>query len=744
MERLSDAQRNGHRILATIKGSATNQDGASNGLTAPNGPSQERVIRQALANAGLKPADVDAVEAHGTGTTLGDPIEAGALLATYGQEREGGRRSQLGSLKSNIGHAQAAAGVGGVIKMVMALQEEALPKTLHVEEPSPHVDWEAGEVELLSEQREWPKGERPRRAGVSSFGISGTNAHLILEEAPERPTAPEPTQQRPPVLPWALSAKTPEALAEAAGRLAAHLEADDPDPLDVAHSLLATRAQLEHRAVLVGGDREELLAGLDALAQGKPSPSLVGARARSHPRSAFLFPGQGSQWLGMATGLLEESPVFAEWIAKCEAALAPHIETSLTELLRSEEESWLEKVELVQPALFAVMVSLAELWRSYGVQPAAVIGHSQGEIAAAVIAGALTLDDGAKLAALRAKALIPLMGEGEMASVAASPEQIEAQLAQYAERISIAAHNGPMATVLSGEPEAIEELIETLTGEGVRARLIPVGYASHCAQVEAIEAELKEAIAGIEPTEASVPFYSTLSGEQIATTELDAEYWYRNLREPVRFHEATQRLLQDGFGAFVEISPHPVLAMALQETVEAEGAEAAILGTLRREEGGLRRFLTSLADAHAHGVAVDWSTLFEGTGASAVELPDLPLPAPALLAGGRRRCRQRPLAGTERRRAPAARRRDRPRRRGRGAAHRPHLPQDPPLAGRPRRRRHPDPARHRLRRARPAGRPGGRRPPSPGADPAGTAGPAPRGRRAAAGRRQRRRGRRGL
>jgi acyl transferase domain-containing protein/aryl carrier-like protein len=624
LERLSDAERNGHRVLATIRGSATNQDGASNGLAAPNGPSQVRVIRQALANAGLKPADVDAVETHGTGTSLGDPIEAQALLATYGQEREGQPPLQLGSLKSNIGHAQIAAGIGGVIKMVLALQEEALPKTLHVDEPSPHIDWESGKVELLTEQRPWPRGERPRRAGVSAFGISGTNAHLILEEAPEQPKAPEPTKERPPVLPWALSAKTPEALAAAAGRLAAHVEARDLDPLDVAHSLLASRAQLEHRAVLVGADQAELLAGLDALAQGKPSPSLVGARARAHPRPAFVFPGQGSQWLGMATGLLEESPLFAEWIAKCETALAPHIEPSLTGLLRSEDESWLEKVELVQPALFAVMVSLAELWRSYGVQPAAVIGHSQGEIAAAVLAGALTLDDGAKLAALRAKALIPLMGEGEMASVAASPEQVEAHLAPYGERISIAAHNGPMATVLSGEPEAIEELIETLIGEDVRARLIPVGYASHCAQVEQIEAELKEAIAGIEPTEATIPFYSTVTGEPIATTELDAEYWYRNLREPVRFHEATERLLQDGFGAFVEVSPHPVLAMALQETVEAEGAEAAILGSLRRDEGGARRFLTSLGAAHAHGVAVDWSTLFEATGAVAVELPTYP------------------------------------------------------------------------------------------------------------------------
>ena len=619
LERLSDAKAKGHRILAVIKGSATNQDGASNGLTAPNGPSQERVIRQALANADLKPSEVDAVEAHGTGTALGDPIEAQALLATYGQERE--TPLALGSLKSNIGHTQAAAGVGGVIKIVMALREEALPKTLHVSEPTPHVDWSAGGVELLTEPRPWPKRERPRRAGVSSFGMSGTNAHLIVEEAPEQP-APERTKDVPPLLPFALSAKGPEALAAAAGRLAAHLEENDADGLDVAHTLLNSRAQLDQRAVIVAGDEAELLAGLDALAQGKPAENLATAKATAHSKVVFCFPGQGSQWLGMASELLEQSPLFAEQIAKCEVALSPHMETPLTELLRSEDEQWLSQVELVQPALFAVMVALAELWRSYGVEPAAVIGHSQGEIAAAVIAGALTLEDGAKLAALRAKSLMGLMGKGEMASVQASAEHVEPHLTPYSDRVAIAAHNGPRATVLSGEPEAIGELIASFEAEGTRARLIPVGYASHCAQIEAIEDELKAAIAEITAKDSAIPFYSTLSGEPIQTSTLDAGYWYRNLREPVRFRQATERLLNDGHSAFVEISAHPVLALALSETAEAQGKDqAAILHSLRREQGGLQRLLSSLADAHAHGVAVDFGPLFEGTGAGLAELP---------------------------------------------------------------------------------------------------------------------------
>jgi malonyl CoA-acyl carrier protein transacylase/NAD(P)-dependent dehydrogenase (short-subunit alcohol dehydrogenase family) len=327
----------------------------------------------------------------------------------------------------------------------------------------------------------------------------------------------------------------------------------------------------------------------------------------------------------MAAELLEESPLFAEQIESCEAALAPYMEPPLTELLRSSDETWLSQVELVQPALFAVMVALAELWRSYGVEPAAVIGHSQGEIAAAVVAGALSLEDGAKLAALRAKSLTGLMGEGEMASVQASAEEVEPHLAPYAERVSIAAHNGPRATVISGEPQAISELIEHFETQGTRARLIPVGYASHCAQIEAIEGELKEAVADITATESAIPFYSTLSGEPLETSKLDADYWYRNLREPVCFRQATERLLKDGHSAFVEVSAHPVLALPLSETAEAQGKDqAAILHTLRREEGNSRRLLTSLAAAHAHGVPVDFAPLFEGTGARLTELPTYP------------------------------------------------------------------------------------------------------------------------
>ncbi len=624
LERLSDAEANGHQPIALIRGSATNQDGASNGLTAPNGPSQERVIRQALANAGLSGAEVDAVEAHGTGTTLGDPIEAQALLATYGQDRDGAEPLQLGSLKSNIGHSQAAAGVGGVIKMALALRHQQLPKTLHLDQPTPHVDWETGAVELLGEPREWKRGERTRRAGISSFGISGTNAHLILEEAP----APGPSEEEEPsaplaAVPFLLSAKTPEALAAQAGRLGSHLSANpELQDADVALTLASARANLEHRAAVVGSTRSELLAGLGALAQGRPHPTLVGGRATS-AKLAFLFPGQGSQWLGMGRELLDESAVFAARIGECEEALEPFVEWSLEETLRSEEDSWLQRVDVVQPALFATMVSLASLWRSHGVEPDAVLGHSQGEIAAAVLAGALSLEDGARVSALRSRALTELAGKGGMVSLSLSAEQASEQIAPWGQSLGLAALNGPLSTVVSGEPQALKELLASCEAEGIRARQIPVDYASHSPQVEAIEARLAEDLAPISPQAGELAFHSALLGERLDGTELGPEYWYRSLREPVRFEQATRGLLEDGFSAFVEVSSHPVLTMALGESVEASApdpAAVAVLHTLRREGGG-ERFTAALAAAHAHGVAVEWAPLFEGSGARRASLP---------------------------------------------------------------------------------------------------------------------------
>ncbi|MBU3867689.1 acyltransferase domain-containing protein, partial [Streptomyces sp. 4503] len=488
VERLSDAERNGHRVLAVVRGSAVNQDGASNGLTAPNGPSQQRVIRRALAGAGLVASDVDAVEAHGTGTTLGDPIEAQALLATYGQDRDPERPLLLGSVKSNIGHTQAAAGVAGVIKMVMAIRHAALPKTLHVDAPSPHVDWSGGRVELLTEAMPWPTTDGPRRAGVSSFGVSGTNAHVILEQAPEtaRPTdrigegGPEAT-----ALAWVLSGQGEAGLRAQAERLRAFLaRGPRPTPAEVGWSLASTRTTLSHRAVVVGADRDELLRGVDAVADGMAAPGVVRGTGASGD-VVFVFPGQGSQWVGMALELLESSAVFARRMRECADALGPLVEWSLWDVLG--DEVVLGRVDVVQPVLWAVMVSLAELWRSFGVVPLAVVGHSQGEIAAACVAGGLSLADGARVVVLRSKALLALSGRGGMVSVPVPADRLRDRPG-----LSVAAVNGPASTVVSGAVDVLDAVL----AEFSEAKRIPVDYASHSPQVEEIQEELAQALVG--------------------------------------------------------------------------------------------------------------------------------------------------------------------------------------------------------------------------------------------------------
>ncbi|WP_407937972.1 SDR family NAD(P)-dependent oxidoreductase [Micromonospora rifamycinica] len=619
LERLSDAERHGHHVLAVIRGSAINQDGASNGLTAPNGPSQQRVIRQALAAAGGIPAtEVDVVEAHGTGTSLGDPIEAQALLATYGQDRSADRPLWLGSIKSNIGHTQGAAGVAGVIKMVLAMRNGLLPRTLHAAEPSPQIDWSAGEVRLLNEPQRWPESDRPRRAGVSSFGISGTNAHVILEQA--APVAEPPADApEPAVLPWVLSARTDQALREQAARVAAVAADEGARAGDLAYALATGRAVLDRRTVLVG-DRADFVAGARAFAEDGVAPGVL------RGGTVFVFPGQGSQWLGMAVELMDSSPVFAERIAECGAALSEFVRWRLTDVLRGVAGApSMDRVDVVQPVLWAVMVSLAGLWRSYGVRPDAVIGHSQGEIAAAVVAGGLSLRDGAAVVALRSLAIAEeLAGRGAMASVGLPERLVAERLAGYAGRVSVATVNGTSSVVVSGDPDAVDDLVAALTAEGVRAKRVNVDYASHSAQVERIEQRLLDVLAGITPRAASVPFYSTVSAGVLDTAGLDARYWYTNLRQTVRFEETTRVLLGAGMRVFLECSAHPVLTMGIEETAADAGVEVAAVGSLRRDEGGLRRWLTSLGEAFTRGVAVDWSPVLPARPRGEVPLPTYP------------------------------------------------------------------------------------------------------------------------
>ena len=645
VERLSDAAEREHPVLAVIPGSAVNQDGASNGLTAPSGLAQERVIRKALENAGLSAEQVDVVEAHGTGTMLGDPIEAEALLATYGQGRRSNRALWLGSIKSNIGHAQAAAGVAGVIKMTMALQHGTLPKTLHADAPSTKVDWSSGEVSLLTDTVSWEPNGEPRRAAVSSFGVSGTNAHVIVEEAAGAIERVGGSIERPPkvlagreahtglahgAVAWPLSGASYEALNAQAARLRDWLGESDPNMRDIGYSLVSSRAALAHRAVLVGESPSELNDGLRVLARGESGPSVVRARSRSHGDDVvFVFPGHGSQWEGMALELIDVSPVFAEHMRACEQALAPHLDWSLAEVLRGAEGTpSLERIDVAQPLLFAVMVSLAGLWRACGVHPDAVVGHSQGEIAAAHVAGGLSLQDAARVAALRSRAIAKLAGKGRMASIALSPDELAGRLEPYGGRIVVAAANGPYSTVVSGEDVALADLLARCGVDGVRAREVTGAIgAGHSPQVEALREELLEACSGIAPRAGEIPFYSTVAAERLDTVELDAGYWYRNARETVRFERSIQGLLSCGFGTFVEVSPHPVLSLALADTIDESGggtSDARVIGSLRRGEGGSRRFLTSLGEAWTHGVEVDWSAALAGDGAVKVALPTYP------------------------------------------------------------------------------------------------------------------------
>ena len=673
LERLSDARRNGHRVLAVVRGSAVNQDGASNGLTAPNGPSQQRVIRQALANAGLSAADVDVVEAHGTGTVLGDPIEAQALLATYGQGRPEDRPLWLGSVKSNLGHAQAAAGAAGVIKMVKALEHGLLPRTLHVGEPSSKVSWENGRVSLLAEEVPWgADGGRPRRAGVSSFGISGTNAHVILEEAPAVEVSPSAAAPAGSVsggggvggvadvggvgvggvVPWVLSGRGVAGLRGQALRLGGFVEGDEGlGVVDVGCSL-AGRAVFGDRAVVLGDGREELLGGLGALAGGESSAGVVRGVAGGERGVVFVFPGQGAQWVGMAVELLDSSPAFAEWLGRCGEVLGGLVDWSLEGVLRGGVgEPGLDRVDVVQPVLWGVMVSLAGLWRACGVEPVAVVGHSQGEIAAACVAGGLSLEDGARVVVGRSRALVGLCGRGGMVSVALGFGEVGGWLEGWGGRVGVAAVNGPGSVVVSGDVEALEGLLSEFEAGGVRARWIPVDYAAHSAHVEDVREELLAGCVGIEPCSGSIPFYSAVTGGLLDMGELDGEYWYRNLREAVQFEGATRAVLGAGVGALVEVSPHPVLTVGVQETIESatthsestasiEGAGAApgvegvsgtsgapgvggavVVGSLRRGEGGLGRFLRSVAELWVVGGGVDWGGVFRGSGGVRVGLP---------------------------------------------------------------------------------------------------------------------------
>ncbi|MDG9715513.1 type I polyketide synthase [Streptomyces sp. DH24] len=624
LERLSDARRQGHPVLAVVRGSAVNQDGASNGLTAPNGPSQQRVIRQALAAAGLDPADVDAVEAHGTGTGLGDPIEAQALLATYG----GGERDEplwLGSVKSNIGHTQAAAGAAGVMKMVLALRAEQLPRTLHVDEPSRRVDWAAGAVRLLTEPRPWPRGERPRRAGVSAFGISGTNAHVVLEEPPAAP-APAVPEQADGTVPWVLAGHTRQALRAQAARLAAHLDGGPgATPPDIGRTLAASRAALDHRAVVVGDDLDGLRATVTALADGDTAALVTGVAGEG--RTVWAFTGQGSQRPGMGRELHDRYPVFAQVLddtcalLDAELAGADGFDTPLRAVLFADadrpEAALLDRTGYAQTALFAVQVALAELLRSWGVTPDAVLGHSIGEVAAAHTSGVLELADAARLVAARARLMQALPGGGAMAAVEADPDDIVPWLPDGA---VIAAVNGPGAVVVSGSESAVNAVLDRAREHGRRVTRLRVSHAFHSPLMEPMLAEFAAVAAGLTYRPARLPAVSTVTGRALRADDwAHADYWVRQVRQPVLFHDAVRTVTGElGATRLLELGPDPVLATLARQTSPDLTVAVAALRTGRPEA---RTLLTGVGELFVRGDRADWAEVFTGTGARLVDLP---------------------------------------------------------------------------------------------------------------------------
>ncbi|MFF2021969.1 SDR family NAD(P)-dependent oxidoreductase [Streptomyces sp. NPDC058171] len=615
LERLSDAKRNGRRILGLIRGSAVNQDGASNGLTAPNGPSQERVIRQALASAGLSPSEIDAVEGHGTGTKLGDPIEAQALLATYGAERSGDPL-WLGSIKSNIGHTSAAAGAAGVIKMVMALRHGVLPSTLHVDEPSPHVDWASGDVRLLTEARAWPLGDRPRRAGVSSFGVSGTNAHIIVEEAPvEDAATTEGTSSdsaRLAAVPVVVSGRSDAALRAQADRLRSFVIArPEVSALDAAHSLVGSRALLERRAVVVAGGRDELIARLADISTGEGESAVAG-------KSAFLFTGQGSQRVGMGLGLAAEFPAFDQALREVCAELDPRLDRPVRELLASDG-GVLDATEFTQVVLFAVEVALYRLVESFGLRADYLIGHSVGEIAAAHVAGVLSLSDAAELVVARGRLMGGLPAGGTMVAVQASEPEVTDSLAGFEGRLEVAAVNGPTSVVVSGDEDAAEVWLKQW--EGRKTTRLRVSHAFHSPRMEPMLDEFRAVAERLEYAAPQVPVVSNVTGAVVEV--FDAEYWVRHVRQAVRFADGVRTLWDLDVRRFLELGPDAVLtAMARQcLDTETEHTDAVFLPALRRKQNETEAFAGFLGHAYAAGITVDWDTFYADTDAQRIDLP---------------------------------------------------------------------------------------------------------------------------
>ncbi|MFF4582178.1 type I polyketide synthase [Streptomyces sp. NPDC001373] len=630
LKRLDLALADGDHVYAVVRGWGVGSGGASTRMPDPSPSGQAAAVLAALARADVPFDSVDYVEAHGTGTRMGDPAEAAGLREVF---RRTGRERPLviGSVKTNVGHLEPAAGIVGFVKAALCLDRARLLPSLNFRSPNPAIAGFHEHFEVLRDPRPWPRRPgRPRRAGVSAFGMGGTNAHVILEEAPGAPAHPRPSaaaDPAPAVLPWVLSARSEPALREQAARLRDLVAADASlSAADVGHSLATTRSRFAHRAVLLGGGREQALADLGLFAAGgDPARVVRGAATVPAGPVVFVFPGQGSQWPAMGKRLYEESEVFARSVDACARALAPHVDWSLVDVLTgAEPAASLDRVEVVQPALFAMLVSLARVWGSLGVTPDAVIGHSQGEIAAAHVAGALTLEDAARIVALRSRLLATVAGQGAMAGVLLPERRVRELLGRWGDRIGIAAVNGPNSTTVSGETGAVRELVAACEAAGARARLIRSTVPGHSPLLDRLEERLTDGLGRITPLPATAAIHSTVTGGPVDPAELDTAYWFRNLRQTVRFEAATRHLVEQGHTTFVEVSPHPVLQVAVEETADALGVSPAVVGTLSKHDGSTGKVLASLAELHVRGVPADWEAVFAAGRPRRVALPTYP------------------------------------------------------------------------------------------------------------------------
>jgi acyl transferase domain-containing protein len=631
LKTVSRAVADGDEIHAVIRGSAVNNDGATRGLSAPSAAAQTDVINKAHRAAGVRPDEVRFVELHGTGTRVGDVTEAAALGAVFGRDRP--RRGPLlvGSVKTNIGHLDAASGVAGFIKAVLSLAHRTLPPSLNFIEPNPEIDLHASGIRVAQDVTDLTAADDTVVAGVSSFGMGGTNCHVVLSTPVAGPVRvdhhPRHELSAQTAVPWVLSGRGVTGLSRQAARLRDWVaERPDDGVVDVGYSLVSTRTVFEDRLVVLGTDRDAMLAGLGAVGRGEPWPGVIRslkANGRSS-RPVMVFPGQGSQWMGMGRGLWGSSPVFMQRMRDCERALAPWVSWSLLDVISGADGApGLDRVDVVQPALFAVMVSLAAMWDSWGVSPAAVVGHSQGEIAAACVAGALSLEDAARVVALRSQALRTLSGSGAMLTVALPVTEVASRLPGWLTegQVSVAAVNGPTSVVLSGNEKVLREVVKNLNDDGIRTKWLPVNYAAHSAQIDQIREEFFDLLGDLDPQISRVPFYSTVTASMIDTTELDTRYWFANLRDTVRFEETVRELAESGLTAFLEVSPHPVLGVGIQETLDTLGTAGVVVGTLRRDRDEMERFIEAATELFVNGGSVDWSAAFAGRGGRRVALP---------------------------------------------------------------------------------------------------------------------------